>query len=745
MASKTLTRILTSGEINEANRGQTGGKAYALARLVGAGFRVPDFLCLPAEIYLEFLQKTGLGPRIFFELQRKPFEEMRWEEIWDAALRIRNLFLNQPVPPELEEALKTQLERAFGNRPVVVRSSGIGEDSSDVSFAGLHESFVNIRGANDMLEHIRLVWASLWSDRALLYRQELGLDIEHSAMPVVVQALAQGERSGVAFSQNPNDPTQAVIEAVYGLNQGLVDGTVEPDRWILDRIDGKVLSHHGVIREKRIAARAGGVGLVEVLPGLKDKPPLGTDEIRDLWETARRAEQSFGAPQDVEWTFREDALYVLQSRPITTLTGGQGGDIRSWYLSLHRSFDNLKRLRKKVEEEIIPGMEEEAARWAETALNVLSDPALGDEISWRREHLDHWNGVYYRDCIPLAHGMRLFGQFYNDSLHPADPYEFIELLRPNRLAGLDRNRALEDLAGMIRQDVSLKEYLDRQSRPPSFSFFTDRLAAFKERFSVPVLTAGPEDLEGSSPDPLVRFLLTLAGQEPAEGEIKGKDPGALEKEFFEHFQTEEFDFAADLLDLGRASYRLRDDDNLSLGKMEAQLNKAVREGERRLANRGRIPRGAALEVPELIRALTEPDYHPAVKAVEAAAVQTRPTPIKARQLIGQPAGPGIASGLARVILDPAELFQFQKGEILVCDAVDPNMTFVVPLAAGIVERRGGMLIHGAIIAREYSLPCVTGIPRATDLIRTGEAVTVDGYLGIVILGEKGRGMVGDFL
>jgi pyruvate,water dikinase len=73
------------------------------------------------------------------------------------------------------------------------------------------------------------------------------------------------------------------------------------------------------------------------------------------------------------------------------------------------------------------------------------------------------------------------------------------------------------------------------------------------------------------------------------------------------------------------------------------------------------------------------------------------------------------------------------------------MTFVVPLAAGIVERRGGMLIHGAIIAREYSLPCVTGIPRATDLIRTGEAVTVDGYLGIVILGEKGRGMVGDFL
>jgi pyruvate,water dikinase len=298
---------------------------------------------------------------------------------------------------------------------------------------------------------------------------------------------------------------------------------------------------------------------------MKDKPPLAAAELQDLWETARRAEQSFGAPQDLEWTYREDSLYVLQSRPITALTGGEGGDIRSWYLSLHRSFDNLKALRKKVEEEIIPGMEEEAVRWAGMSLKDLPDAALGDEISRRRERLDHWNGVYYRDCIPLAHGMRLFGQFYNDSRRPADPYEFIELLRPYRLTGLDRNRALEELAGMIRQDVSLKEYLDRHSRPPSFSFFSDRLAVFKEQFPVPILTAGLEGPGGAPPDPLVRFLLTLAGREAAEGEIKGKDPGALEKRFFDHFQTEEFDFAADLLDLGRASYRLRDDDNVSLG------------------------------------------------------------------------------------------------------------------------------------------------------------------------------------
>ena len=110
--------------------------------------------------------------------------------------------------------------------------------------------------------------------------------------------------------------------------------------------------------------------------------------------------------------------------------------------------------------------------------------------------------------------------------------------------------------------------------------------------------------------------------------------------------------------------------------------------------------------------------------------------LKARQLVGQPAGPGIAKGRARVIRKHSDLADFKHGEVLICDAVDPNITFVVPLAAAVVERRGGMLIHGAIIAREYGLPCITGIPDATTLIKTGDAITVDGYLGIVTLGDS---------
>ena len=108
------------------------------------------------------------------ELGRKDFADMRWEEIWDAALRIRNLFLTNPVPHELSKRLLDQLKTVFQGKPLVVRSSAPAEDSASTSFAGLHESCVNVHGEESILLAIRKVWASLWSDRALLYRRELG-------------------------------------------------------------------------------------------------------------------------------------------------------------------------------------------------------------------------------------------------------------------------------------------------------------------------------------------------------------------------------------------------------------------------------------------------------------------------------------------------------------------------------------------------------------------------------------------
>jgi len=163
-----------------------------------------------------------------------------------------------------------------------------------------------------------------------------------------------------------------------------------------------------------------------------------------------------------------------------------------------------------------------------------------------------------------------------------------------------------------------------------------------------------------------------------------------------------------------------------LGQIEALVSRAELEGSRRLGLKYKTSQK------EIVKALKDPGYIPK-KEKDG---DSRPAKVAPRQLVGQPAGMGIGSGAARVVKDPADLFSFKTGEVLVCDAVDPNMTFVVPLCSAIVERRGGMLIHGAIIAREYGIPCVTGVPEAAELIETGDILTVDGYQGIVIIEKR---------
>jgi len=640
------------------------------------------------------------------------------------------MFLKTPIPSEIAEALRSVIEGHFRGKAVVVRSSAPGEDSAHASFAGLHESYVNIQGTEPILEHLRLVWASLWSDAALLYRQELGLDIEKSAMAVLIQEIVSGEKSGVAFGKNPNDGSQSVIEAVYGLNAGLVDGTVEPDRWLLDRATGRILSHVVPKREQWMIPSGKGTRL-EPLPAERASvPPLTIGEVQRIFNLTQKVEKEFGMPQDVEWTFKTDILYLLQSRPITTLSTKSDEDKRPWYLSLRRSFENLKALRKRIEGELIPAMVDEAERLARQDWTLLSDLQLADEIARRTDIHGRWVTIYWSDFIPFAHGMRLFGQFYNDTVRPEDPYEFMDLLESGQLKSLERNQKLEEMASVIRKDQPLALRL-KKFKPVEEESFGRMLDEFIQTFGDLSCSVGEEIQCSQGREGIVRLLLEMAAHPPAKKKTQHRRIENLTLAFLDRFEKKQRGFASDLLDLGRASYRLRDDDNIYLGRIERQVAEAMEEGRRRLETQGRL-KGDVTDPKELVEALKSPRYLPKTRlSVEKVEVASK---LKPRQIVGQPAGPGIAKGKARVILSPPDLLNFRSGEILVCHAVEPNMTFVVPLSAGIVERRGGMLIHGAIIAREYGLPCVTGIPEATSQIHTGDLVTVDGYLGIVTVG-----------
>ncbi len=740
-------------DLGPEQRGRAGGKAVALGMLHRGGLRIPGGVCVLTDAYDRFVDSAGLRPAIALELGRKRFADMRWEEVWDASLRIRNLFLRAALEPESTRAVKAALAARFADgRPAVVRSSAPAEDTAATSFAGLHESYVNVRGVPALLEAVRQVWASLWTDRALLYRQELGLDVFASNMAVVVQELMTGEISGVAFSQSPLDESQAVVEAVWGLNEGLVDGTIEPDRWIVERETGELLQHYQPLRTQKVTSSGGeaeadgeteftgGTRLVPLEPAERDSPPLSAETLRKVLKAAAAAERLFGRPQDVEWTIADGDLWLLQSRPIstlgsrmqaeaeaeliareraeievrTTLTPQDPGpaqssrDERPWYLNLRKSFGNLQELRRAVEEVAIPEMESEADTMARVDVPSLSAEALAAELARRQEALARWEHVYYRDFIPLAHGVRLFGQVYNDKVRPADPYEFIDLLTGSGLLSVDRNALLQELARRHAvEDPDLGAALDD---------YLDRFGSGQ---------GTPASVRSQERERLLPLLAEMARRPQAKGAPQSTPVAG----YLERFAGEERRFQEELLDLARASYRLRDDDNVHIDRIRHLTQAALAETQARETRaQGRAP--AAGTAPS--KDTQDPPLRPASQA--AVGGPSGSTLLKARQLVGQPAGPGIAVGKARVTLMTEDLYAFQSGEILVCDSLEPSMTFVTPLAAAIVERRGGMLVHGAIIAREYGLPCVTGVPDATRDIHTGDLLTVDGFLGIVVVG-----------
>lgn len=721
-----MTLILPIEGIEEKDRSKVGGKAFALASLCKTGFYVPTALCVTADAYDQYVSSTGIRERILMEIHRKAFEDMRWEEMWDASLRIRNMFLTTPMPRPLKDALGDTITDFFGGKPSAVRSSAPGEDSKKASFAGLHDSYVNVHNRESILEHVIKVWASLWSDAALLYRRELGLDPEKSTMAVVVQEMVLGDRSGVAFCRSPVDPSQAVIESVYGLNQGLVDGTVEPDRWTLERSSGTILSHAQPKRDLWVVPEKEGAALKNLPSTMAVRPPLNNGEVVAVYRLAMAAEEQFESPQDVEWTFLEKKLYLLQSRPITTDKGTAPGDDRSWYLSLRRSFDNLKALRRKIEEKLIPAMVEEASLLESENPDDFSLHELVREVERRSRVHRKWVEIYWRDFIPFAHGARLFGQIYNDAVHPNDPHEFMSLLAATEMESLKRNRLLEELAQDVREGSELGKLLEMGDLKKVDPRFLTRLDHFITNYGQLIC-----------PDPSLNpcrihmcgiLLRMAAAQTTARTQ---KDMAALTHSFLSRFKGQKREEAAEMLDLARASYRLRDDDNIYLGRIESALDQAVSLAETRVRDDS-VKAKDRSSYAERIALVKKKTYVPHSAVNETAAddhYNFRP-----RQLTGQPAGPGLVEGPARVVKKASDLAEFQAGEILICDAVDPSMTFVVPLSGGIVERRGGMLIHGAIIAREYGLPCVTGVPDATTLIQTGDRITVDGYLGIVILG-----------
>ncbi|MGM0599394.1 MAG: PEP/pyruvate-binding domain-containing protein [Candidatus Rifleibacteriota bacterium] len=708
-----------------------GGKAGSLYRLLKQGISIPESYIVTSNAYEEFINENHLSGLIQLELNRKDLNNCRWEELWDISLRIKNAFLkaslNKNFINELEELYNSRLRNSY----LAARSSSTVEDSLENSFAGLHESFLGINSLEQLANKIKLVWASLWSDASLSYRKELQLNINDSSMAVLLQKLIDGKSSGIAFSRHPSEPENSVIEAAYGINQAVVDGSVEPERWIISRAKEEIIKRTSSQRNKKMVIGKNGLELVNTDRSEQEQPPLSNKEAIKVYQLSRKAESFYQTPQDVEWTIKENRITLLQSRPITVKKKiDPKTNRRDWDLSLKRSFNNLLDLQSKIKV-YLQNMADEAKKLKNRNLKLLSDKELTEKYNCASRALDYWTDIYWETFIPYGHGMRLFGQVYNEVICPEDPYEFITLLQKDANLATRRNNELQKLSQLILSNKKNPELIKKNELNKLPSQVKAQIRKIVDDFAMPSILLNLDNNDNYTRK-FFDFIVGRFAQYKDRDSKSTKDIKKLEKQFIEKFpEGEKRIWACDLLELGRHSFLMRDDDNVFLNRFKDIKSSILDEIKHRLARKHNKDFKDYTEK-QLLQKFENPEFQPPEKALASCrnlkkrnAYRTRK-----RQVTGQPACPGYISGTARLIKNADDLFNLKEGEILVCDSIGPEMTFAVPLAGGIIERRGGMLIHGAIIAREYGIPCVTGVADATSIIKTGDKVWIDGYLGI---------------
>ena len=299
-----------------------GGKGASLSRMFKAGFPVPEGFVCCSEMYVAFMEANNLYDRVFEKIDAIDWESQASLE--EAGEAIRNMITEAEMPADMKQSLIDNYRKLQGeNPPVAVRSSGTAEDLDDASFAGQQETFLYVIGEDEVVKYVQDCWASLYNNWAIFYRRENEFDERDIAIAVVVMRMVNSEKSGVMFSVNPIDQNAntVTIEATWGLGEGVVQGIVNPDNYVVDKTDYHFVQKAVPKKEIMVvrASERGGSKNKPVPMDMRFEQVLSDEEVKDLVELAKKAEEYYGKPQDLEWAFEDGKMYLLQSRPITTL------------------------------------------------------------------------------------------------------------------------------------------------------------------------------------------------------------------------------------------------------------------------------------------------------------------------------------------------------------------------------------------------------------------------------------------
>ncbi|MBN1324530.1 MAG: phosphoenolpyruvate synthase [Methanotrichaceae archaeon] len=318
-----MSTVVWLEEVGKEDVPVVGGKGASLGEMINIGVPVPGGFAVTAQGYHDFLDRSGIEKELFDVLKVNVNNN---EELERASARAKELILKADVPEAIEKAIKERYqelcEREGEEVFVAVRSSATAEDLPDASFAGQQETFLNVRGADHVYEAVKKCWASLYGARAIFYRVEQGFDHEKVYLSAIVQKMIDSEKSGVMFSSDPvsGDP-RVIIESAWGLGETVVSGSVSPDNYVVDRLSKKIIGRT-IAKKEIMTVRDHKTGETVTLPVPTEKKEavvLSDGEIMDLVKHAEVLERHYGIPQDIEFGVEEGKIFILQSRPITTI------------------------------------------------------------------------------------------------------------------------------------------------------------------------------------------------------------------------------------------------------------------------------------------------------------------------------------------------------------------------------------------------------------------------------------------
>ena len=833
-----MTWIKHFTEIDDADLLLVGGKGLNLGKLTTAGFLVPPGFCVTTDAY-----RTTVGT-----------VDTQNSEVVHAAT--------------LPESLQSEILEAYdqlGADSVAVRSSATAEDLPDASFAGQQDTFLNVSGTSELLEKIQACWASLWSDRAVAYRREHGIEDTRLAMAVVVQAMVDAEVSGVMFTRSPTGGDELVIESNWGLGESVVSGQITPDHFMVSRETGNLIRETVVSKRKMIARE----GVQPVPIGQREIPSLQRGQVAELGKLAMQVDAFYGAPQDVEWAHAKGQFYLLQARPITTLTDAA----------------EIEQLRCQEIEVLQQKADEGGTVWSRYNLSEVLPAPLPMTWAIIREFMSGRGGfgltcrelgflpsrrfdeegvldlicgrLYFnlsREVEFNFHGFLFehdFQQLKRDPHKAIYPQPTPNIKRSNVLfwgkfpyyiikaiaAELKHSKIRKNLDRILSEKIfpTFEQYVHTQ-RQVSLEELTDQevIDTFHEwrektlnEFARDALKAtvfasfAYQQLEitlqkcfsEEEAKDLARLLVTgLEGDLTVDANIKmwavaqgeltledflakhghrsvgefelgqprwREDPSYIEQIITSfrtnpnanpttHLQTQRSNREQAKRRLARlpvnkaAAFRKRINEALTLTQRYMPFRETakfylmlgyelVRKALLELDRRYQLDGGIFYLVPDELDRLTQGEDLQSVieerKTTRSRLLKIEvpdviysdilnrigePQAIEAKDEIqGVGVSVGVTTGEAYILRDAADAQIAGKNYILVCPSTDPGWTPLFLHAAALVMEYGGMLSHGAIVAREYGIPAVVNVAAATQRFQSGQRLRVDGGRGIV--------------